>query len=143
MSHPCAGKSKMFEDRTQAAEAIQICRACPLLEACRKERDQVQREAIAGFGYHGVWAGEWIGKGDPFIEPKKPGPEGAVDRLSEEQVRLVRERRAAGEDNASLAKEFGIRDQACRLLCSGELRPEAPGPITKRRQNRPRKKAAA
>ena len=53
--------------------------------------------------------------------------------LSDDQVRLVRERYAAGESTPVLAEAFGYRPKYIYAIVTGERRQEAGGPITRRR----------
>lgn len=51
------------------------------------------------------------------------------DMLSDQSVRLIRERYAAGEAGTDLAKEFGVPFQRIYRFIRGETRREAGGPI--------------
>lgn len=51
-------------------------------------------------------------------------------RLSDADVRRIRERRAEGEALATIAHDFGVREQHISRLARGERRLEAGGPIT-------------
>jgi hypothetical protein len=57
-------------------------------------------------------------------------------RLTDEQVREIRERRAAGARQIDLAADYGITDGAVSMIVRGLNWPNAGGPIQARRQYR-------
>lgn len=61
-------------------------------------------------------------------------------RLSESDVRTMRERRAAGELVRVLATDFGISKRMVSLITTGKSWANAPGPITEAVKGRPRKR---
>lgn len=58
----------------------------------------------------------------------------ALQRLSDEQVRTIRERRAAGARQCDLARDFGVTDGWISELVRGIRRPQAGGPFETERQ---------
>jgi hypothetical protein len=53
-------------------------------------------------------------------------------RLTDNQVRELRERRAGGETYAALSEEYGVTPQTALKLSLGHSRPEAGGPISEK-----------
>ncbi len=56
--------------------------------------------------------------------------------LTDDEVGKVRERVAAGEDARAIADELGVSGSLVYMLCTGTMRPNAPGPITRRSRDR-------
>ena len=56
-------------------------------------------------------------------------------KLTDEQVRLLRERRAKGASQYDLAEDFGVAQATVSQICSGARRPDAGGPIDKTRRH--------
>lgn len=61
------------------------------------------------------------------------GRENNPARLSDEEVRLIRERRSLGARQSDLARQFGVNDSYISMLTRGSRRPEAGGPLTTKR----------
>jgi hypothetical protein len=59
-------------------------------------------------------------------------------RLSDETVRLIRERRQAGASQDDLAGQYGISSSYVSMIVNGLKRPDAGGPIISSRQHKGR-----
>lgn len=65
--------------------------------------------------------------------------DGRLYRITDEQVREMRERAANGASITAMAGEYGVSAGQVSMICSGKRRKESPGPITQRSPGRPRK----
>jgi transcriptional regulator len=55
-------------------------------------------------------------------------------RLTNEQIKLMRQRRKAGASQYDLAEDFGITQAHVSVILRGIRYPDAPGPIEKVKQ---------
>lgn len=59
-----------------------------------------------------------------------------AEKLTADQVRIMRERRAAGARQKDLARDFGVTDGQVSMIIRGIRRADAGGPIETKRQYR-------
>lgn len=59
-ANPCFGKSELFDatDLYSHARAKELCGTCPVIDGCRLQlRDAQRDQIIVGYGPEGTWAG--------------------------------------------------------------------------------------
>lgn len=97
---------KKLSDKTKAKMSASALRRCA---------DEQERERLRS-----------IGNGKPPVHHGEKNPR---TKLSDVQVRQIREHAAAGEDLGALAVEFGITAASVTQLVTGKFRVAAGGPI--------------
>ena len=71
------------------------------------------------------------------------GEKNGNSRLTDEQVRVIRQRRATGHRLAAIAADFGISEKHASRLAHGLDRVAAGGPITLSRAHKPYERKAS